>query len=307
MPSIDITDKNNANQTSQHVDQVVTETQSTTQTSRIKGLSQVEMNDPQQIRVTVSDHDKPIVVLFGPPECGKTMTLIRLTRFLNDNNYTVSPDPDFRPSFDKNYKDLCLGFNSMVNSDEAADASPNIAFMLVDVFKDGNLLCHILEAPGEHYFSPTDPEAQFPNYVQRIINTKNRKVWMTFLMPDWKDLQDRRNYVLRIKALKSRTRKSDDFVLLFNKVDETPNLVRSIGEVNEEALLKYAFDKYPGIDTLFQNTNPISSIWRKYDCTFVPFQTGTYGLDAQNRKTFEAGPDEYCETLWNTILKYIHG
>lgn len=57
----------------------------------LPGLSLAEMNDPNSIRVTISDHDAPLVILFGPPACGKTMTLVRMTRFLQSEGYTVSP------------------------------------------------------------------------------------------------------------------------------------------------------------------------------------------------------------------------
>ena len=45
---------------------------------KIKGLSKEEYDDPNQIRVTIADPKAPLVVLFGPPACGNTMTLLRL-------------------------------------------------------------------------------------------------------------------------------------------------------------------------------------------------------------------------------------
>ena len=50
---------------------------------KIKGLSKAEYADPNQIRVTIADGKAPLVILFGPPACGKTMTLVRLARYLN--------------------------------------------------------------------------------------------------------------------------------------------------------------------------------------------------------------------------------
>lgn len=72
-----------------------------------KGMSVEELNDPNKIKVTIADRDTPVIVLFGPPACGKTMTLIRLSRFLQKEGYTVRPDESFRPSFDRHYKEMC--------------------------------------------------------------------------------------------------------------------------------------------------------------------------------------------------------
>ena len=44
------------------------------------GLDDNERKDPNSIAVTIADKETPIVVLFGPAACGKTMTLVRLTR-----------------------------------------------------------------------------------------------------------------------------------------------------------------------------------------------------------------------------------
>ena len=38
----------------------------------VHGLSNVEMNDPNSIHVTISDPKAPLVILFGPPACGKS-------------------------------------------------------------------------------------------------------------------------------------------------------------------------------------------------------------------------------------------
>ena len=57
-------------------------------TSAPVGLSSEEQNDPNSITVTVSDPNTPIVILYGPPSCGKTMTLVRMTRYLRSKGYT---------------------------------------------------------------------------------------------------------------------------------------------------------------------------------------------------------------------------
>ena len=47
---------------------------------KIVGLSAVEVNDPNKIQIEIADKEAPIVILFGQPACGKTMTLVRMTR-----------------------------------------------------------------------------------------------------------------------------------------------------------------------------------------------------------------------------------
>lgn len=103
--------------------------------SSVPGLTASEINDPNSIKVTIADPKTPIVVLYGPPSCGKTMTLVRLTRYLNSKGYSVVPDKNFRPSYDTNYKEMCQHFNEMINSDNAAQSTSHIGFMLVKVLK----------------------------------------------------------------------------------------------------------------------------------------------------------------------------
>ena len=167
-------------------------------TSAPGGLSSEEQNDPNSITVTVSDPNTPIVILYGPPSCGKTMTLVRMTRYLQSQGYTVVPEKTFRPTYDENYKQLCDNFDQMINSNNAATSTTNISFMLVKVLKNGKPICQLLEAPGEYYFKPDDPNRPYPAYVQKIINSQNRKIWAIMIEPDWSDSVPRANYVTRI-------------------------------------------------------------------------------------------------------------
>lgn len=116
------------------------------------------VSDPNKITVSISDNTTPIVVLYGPPACGKTMTLVRLTRFLKDIGYTITPDKVFRGSEDPKYKELCDDFDEIIASNDAALSTDRISFMLVKVFFNGHPICQILEAPGEHYYNPDTKE-----------------------------------------------------------------------------------------------------------------------------------------------------
>ena len=276
-------------------------------TSSVTGLSEAEKQDPNKIIVTIPIKKVPLVVLFGPPACGKTMTLVRLTRYLQSEGYIISPIREFRPSSDKNYDEICDNFDTMINSANAAASTNRVSFMLVDVLnKNGRSLCQILEAPGEHYFNPEKPRNGFPSYVNTIIQSSNRKIWTIMLQPKWKDEEDRRNYVTRIAELKTRMRSQDHVVFIYNKIDLTPFVI-NIGNVNCAATLEKAKEQYPNMFTPFENMNPITKYIYKYRCEFVPFQTGTYTDTEDGGVTYQEGPREYCAKLWNVLLKKIRG
>ena len=59
------------------------------------GGIQNQYNDPNKINVTIANKDVPLVILFGPAACGKTMTLVRLTRYLRNKSFKISPVRSF--------------------------------------------------------------------------------------------------------------------------------------------------------------------------------------------------------------------
>jgi len=271
-----------------------------------QGMTQEELKDPNNIKVTVADYKAPLVVLFGPPACGKTMTLIRLTRYLNRQGYSVAPIRSFRPDFDTNYRYICDHFNEMINDNNAAQSTDRISFMLVSVSFRGRCLCQILEAPGEYYFDPQHPNAPFPYYVNSIIASSNRKIWAFMIEPDWKSDGDRRNYVSRIHQLKRELKPQDKVMFIFNKIDKT-NFVYAPGKINQAEALRHINYLYPNIYEPFRNQNPLTSWFSPYRFSFIPFQTGYYSQTANGTLTFQEGHNEYPKQLWASILSKIRG
>ncbi|MBD5231202.1 MAG: hypothetical protein HDS66_03490 [Bacteroidales bacterium] len=279
-------------------------------TDATEGMTMKEINDANKIKVTIADKTTPIVVLFGPPSCGKTMTLIRLARFLKSLGYTIEPDASFRPAYDANYKRLCEGFNDMLNSDNAAYNTANINFMLVKVLKDGRPICQILEGPGELYFNPGVPTAEFPRYVKAIKNSNNKKIWVVMVEPnDTNPVMDgerRRHYADKVSELKSNLDTKDKVIFLFNKIDKT-HFVHSPGNIKYGLAMQYIAQHYENLFQKYINENPITKIWRKYNFDFIGFQTGDYSTASDGVKTFEEGNDVYPRNLWNIILKRTRG
>lgn len=273
------------------------------------GMMSEEISDPNRISVTVADYKTPLVILFGPPSCGKTMTLIRLTRYLQSVGYTVQPETSFRPAYDSNYKSLCENFDQMIGNEDAARSTSRINFMLVKVLSGGRPVCQILEAPGEHYFDPRNPKAAFPKYVNTIISSPNRKIWTVIVEPDSTGKMDdagRRNYVAKLRGLKSQISPRDKIVFIFNKIDETPFVV-SPGVVKTGLAMQHVSYLYPDIFVPFKNQNPITKLWKEYNFDFCPFHTGYFVDDAGGVKTFQQGHDIYPRKLWSVILKRIRG
>lgn len=273
----------------------------------IHGLTAEEMKDPNRISVTIADQDAPIVVLFGPPACGKTMTLIRLTRYLRDNGYSITPIRTFRPSYDANYSDICENFDIMMNQDDAASSTNLISFMLVKVSKNGRTICQILEAPGEYYFNPSAPLSPFPLYFSAIKSCRNRKIWAIMVEPDWKNQNDRLNYVSRIKKLKKQMSTRDKTVFIYNKIDLTEFLIDNSGNAHTSLAIKNVKDLYPSIFDEFKNTTPIFRFISPYRCDFAIFQTGDYILRADGSTAFQQGPDVFPHRLWKKLLGLIRG
>lgn len=274
--------------------------------SSASGLSASELMDPNSIKVTIADTETPVVVLYGPPSCGKTMTLVRLTRYLVSQGYTVVPDKTFRPTYDTNYKDMCEHFDQMINSNNAAQSTSHISFMLVKVLKNGKPICQLLEAPGELYFSPDEPNAPYPAYVHEILNGKNRKLWAIMVEPDWEDAVPRANYVTRIRNLKSMMTTLDKVLFVFNKIDKTP-YVYNVGHVNTKEAIRNVEYLYPNIFVPFENTNPLTKWITKYNCEFVPFMTGSFSPKMNGELAYTEGNELYARNLWYAMLKLLKG
>lgn len=261
--------------------------------------------------VNVKDTETPIIFLFGPPSSGKTMTLVRLYRYLNEINTNIKPNVSFITGDGGVYVTRCKNFHDDAMSNLAAEATKGVNFMLLDIWDDGTKKCQILESPGERLFEP-DPKKNIPfpvQYVSSIINSNNRKVYIFILEPNYKDRATRVRYKNRIAQVKQMMGRNDKVIFLYNKIDDSPAL-DSNGDVNMRTLIREINQDYPGLLDLFKNPNPITKIIRMYNCYLIPFQTGNYSkqfdeTQGKNVKVFTAGRNSYPQELWNTIKKCL--
>ena len=280
----------------------------------IKGLSKREADDPNEIIVEVSSK-APVVILFGAKTSGKTMTLIRLTQYLQQQGYSVEPDPIFRPAHDENYEKMCRDFHRLCNDQYAAEGTDDMSFMLVHVLdRKGKPICQLLEAPGEHYFDETNPLKPFPTYINKFLQLQNKRIWLIIVEKDWKkvkkdgekDPRIRQAYAQRIQNLPPQVRR-DKTIFVCHKVDLQNHLFLSNGKPNKRQLFESIEEQYKGIFTPYKNLNPITRWFMKYKFQFVPFSTGTFNKVASGQQVYTPGEDMYPRELWKAILKTVKG
>lgn len=271
--------------------------------SEAKGTSVDSVLDPLKVSVEIADKSTPVVLLVGPPASGKTMMLVRLTLWLKDRKYTITPIRTFRPS-DGTYKEICNDFNRMVKSDKAAAGTNVISFMLVKVSYNGHPICQILEAPGEHYHNPYSPESDFPPYIHKIIQTiPNRKVFVILTDADYKlqkDEESRKLYVDKIRRIRRLASPRDRFIVVFNKIDLTDYTIDN-EHYNKREAYRAVRNLYPGIFEVFENKHPITRFFKPSDASFVAFQSGSFNPDSFS---FTPSADGYAEELWKQLLNY---
>jgi hypothetical protein len=273
---------------------------------KVAGLTEDEERDPNNIIVTVSD-PAPVVVLFGAGASGKTMTLIRLTRYLKSLKLKVEPDTTFRPSQSKHYQEMCENFATAVNDSYAADRTRLLSFMLVKVMDEiGRPICQILEAPGEHYFNTDIPNATFPTYINNITQLANPKIWVFIVEKGWKDQKDRSNYANKICEMLSIIDPKDRVIFTCHKADLHRALIRN-GIPNRKQFFLDIRNQYPNIFANYVNRNPITKLWRTYNFDFVVFSAGTFNPTADGRQVYNQGKDIYPKKLWVAVKKAAKG
>ena len=264
-------------------------------------------NDNSANSIQIGDNRSPIIMLFGPRSSGKSMTLVRLSRYLRDQGYEIVPDLNFRAG--NNYREKCKKFMEGLDTQDALPGTAYTDFLLVKIVKNGRTICQFLEAPGEHYFSKKNVSAKdFPSYMTEIIRRlRNRKIWAFITEADWNvDFSTKKAYVTRITNCYNQLMTSTDrSIIMYNKIDQKPYLIKS-RRVSLSNANKEMSDEYQGLVNVFKNNTPIVSLVKKYKYEFVPFCTGYYTSE-NGRLVYTESEDMYPAYLWKSIMKCIKG
>lgn len=249
----------------------------------------------------------PLVVLFGPVASGRTMALIRLTRYLQEKGYHVAPERSFRPPYYQAYQNVCDSFLRMCDN-RYCGVSCNLEMLLVSVNdRHGRTVCQLLDAPGEVFFNPYEPQGAWHTSLDYIRNLRNERIWLYFVENNRDNHEMRMQYAQRIRQHVYDSSRIDKAVFVFSKVDKTDYLINE-GEVEMPQLYNAIKDQYTDIFVPFENKPPLK--WfKKYSCRFVPFSSGCYNplIDTNGNWVVDyvSGHDVFPKMLWDAILRSI--
>ncbi len=259
--------------------------------------------DPNDIHVSISTK-APTIILFAPRTGGKTMSLIRLCRWLIQNGYAVKPDYSFRA--DKYYKEECDNFEQKVYHNYAAEGTSRVDFILITVSQRGRNICQILEAPGEDYFDE-DPKKmrELPRaYQAAVFNGSNPRTWVFFLEHNgwaYGDVAVRERYAQVISQRINLMPKQDRVLLVSSKVDQAPELFEN-GKPNVQLFHRAMREQYPAVFSNLRSGRFISS-GKPYEMT--AFSSGTFSKTQAGTLTYTPSADLYPKNLWEKILSTL--
>lgn len=255
----------------------------------------------------------PFIVLCGPPASGKSMVLKSLASYLYQSGlgYTIAANTTLLNT--EKYQEDCSFFDSIIGDPDTR--MPNtVDYLMADIIdKNGNVVAHFLEAPGEDFFSINnvnqEPNIQFKGYLEKIAQItpdKPRKVIYIILLDLDSTTSLRNNPTIRDKYQKKMTKLYNRFVLhhpsrvilLYNKVDLPRQglWANSNGCSNPKAVAEDAQQNYPN---LFFKSKFL--FWNIENYTFLPYCTGSYPEDG----SYTASGPAYPASLWKEITKQL--
>ena len=241
--------------------------------------------------------NKNVVLFIGPSNVGKTVALIRLVHYLENNRgIYIRPNTKFRT--DEGYKKSVESFyENLNNSYFTPERTGVIDFLVLDVIKDSDIYCQFLEAPGEAYFDPNKKnDKSFPPYLDGILSENTNKIFVFFFEENMLSDSDSLAYSEKMVSLVSyMNQKKDNIIIVFNKSDKRRELYRN-NRPNRKAFkdmilndVKYRF--------FFSAINKI-----RVPVRFVVFSGGMFSsIPNYNQRRWVHSADSFPKTLWDAI------
>lgn len=260
------------------------------------------LNSIQKPNEKCIDTKIPLIILFGAAHSGKTMTLMRLCRYLCSIGYSVTFE-NLAESNANNREECLMVFDDMLNANVAQDSTSCDDFILIKVGKAGRTVCQIFDAAGEYYFSDNNVSGYyatnlFPSYLNKAFKTCNKKVWMFLTDATWDNSKTCSQYVSRIQYVVDMfCRKSDDCLVVYNKADEK-KFITDTEILNKEAM-NCCYNQFKGLKDIFKKWNTSSYITKRAR-DFLAFCSGTY-----SGKKYVPSADFIPAALWGILKKRL--
>lgn len=249
--------------------------------------------------------DKPVILPVGLEAAGKTCMCIRLYLYLRRMGYSIFVDESFL-SDDLYYRKYAQQFFSIISHDinRMGDLRDFYGYpILLKVFKDGKLICSILDV-REYFYTDN---VTFSDFVYYLRNLSNPLIFAIVADISEEDEHRRRQLVQMLYGLNNIRKDfldNGNIIIVCTKVDREWGLFKN-RRIDIDALRKILLNRYEGFSNLFSNrsifrfVNPI-----KYKVLpFVSFYFAKSIKDNSYHLTYSE--DIYPQNLWSEISKNI--
>lgn len=281
---------------------------STTSQPQSAPISQIQPEKQRSTNVEdiqISEITGPLVILFGPTQIGKTVTLLRLDEFIK-GKYDVECEKHFWEDSDY-YREKVEAFEELRrNQQYAPEGTGKVDFLLLNVSYGGERFCQILEAPGEHFFDRKNPDAPFPFYLNKLFSADYRKIFIFLFELNMFDsdasFKDYADKIAQLVSQQARPRR-DRIIIVCNKCDEHPQYWKNGKPVEREFRNRlFNHTSFKKLKETLNNSN------FKY-IPFVTFTSGTFtktGSEIKGKdQTFAHSNDEFPKQLWSKIHNHV--
>ena len=111
---------------------------------------------------------------------------------------------------------------------------------------------------------------------------------------------ERANYSEKIRSVATHITPNDKIIIVVNKIDMCSASLKS-----KEDLVQAIYRQYPTVLNCFKNQNPVTKLWRSFNCDIIPFTAGLFCRTCDNKEMFQPGLDTYPKQLWKAIFKNL--
>ena len=251
-----------------------------------------------ELSVKITDVQTPIIIPFAPRYFGKTCLLHRLIHYIRNNGYVVNLDVFFLPPHIAHNSDIMTEYrNSLCRT--YSPCATDIPIFGSFYSSLGKRIVQFIDFPGDFLYNTNYPDT--PSALKEIIESPNKKIWLFMLELDGFGGQiERDNYSERIMEVAAHISPNDKIIIVVNKID-----MCSLDLKSKEGIVQALYLQYPAVLNCFKNQNPVTKLWRPFNCDIVSFSAGDFCRTCDNKEIFRPGLDTYPKQLWKAICKSL--